>query len=198
VNHRESVGDRWCQIGTLTFDFLFHRGLKPSDVLLDIGCGALRTGVHLIPYLDEGNYLGLDMDGTLIEAGLQYELSQETVTAKKPEFVVSDSFAFTRFSKRPTIAIAQSLFTHLTAADIEACLLNLAEVLDGALYATFRRCPLPGQNPKASDPHERFEYTLKEMADLGRTWTMQYIGPWGHPRRQEMLCYRKTRATIRG
>jgi SAM-dependent methyltransferase len=193
VNHRESVGGRWQEIGSLTFDFLVRRGMKPDDVLLDIGCGALRAGVHLIPYLDEGNYLGLDIDGALIEAGLRYELDSETVAARKPEFVVSDSFAFDRFSKRPTKAVAQSLFTHLTRADIEACLSNLTEVLDGPCYATFFRCALPVKNPERSHPHERFSYTLKEMHDTakGCGWTMEYIGPWGHPRKQEMLCFRK-------
>jgi ubiquinone/menaquinone biosynthesis C-methylase UbiE len=36
--------------------------------LLDIGCGALRGGIHFINYVDAGNHYGLDLNSWLIEA----------------------------------------------------------------------------------------------------------------------------------
>ena len=41
----------------------------PHHRLLDIGCGALRGGVHFVRYLEDGNYAGLDVNRSLIAAG---------------------------------------------------------------------------------------------------------------------------------
>ena len=67
--HRDMVGGMWEEIGRLQFEFLRARGLKPRHRLLDIGCGSLRGGIHAINYLETGNYYGLDINLSLIEAG---------------------------------------------------------------------------------------------------------------------------------
>src|SRR5476649_335832 len=74
--HREMIGGRWEEIGPAQLSFLKKMGLRPSDFLLDIGCGCLRGGVHLIPYLDPGHYFGTDINAALLEAGWRIELSQ--------------------------------------------------------------------------------------------------------------------------
>ena len=58
--HRELVGGLWEELGVLQFEFLVKRGLKPHHRLLDVGCGALRGGVHFVRYLDPGCYHGID------------------------------------------------------------------------------------------------------------------------------------------
>ena len=58
---------------------------------------------------------------TLIRAGLEEELDPEVRESKMPETVVSDSFEFEKFSERPHVAIAQSLFTHLPPSIINLC-----------------------------------------------------------------------------
>src|SRR5205807_6035012 len=60
-HHRAIVGGAWEEIGRLQFEFLTGNGLKPHHRLLDVGCGALRGGLHFIRYLDEGNYVGVDL-----------------------------------------------------------------------------------------------------------------------------------------
>jgi SAM-dependent methyltransferase len=37
-----------------------HVGMKPHHTLLDLGCGTLRGGINLIPYLAQGHYTGLE------------------------------------------------------------------------------------------------------------------------------------------
>jgi hypothetical protein len=66
LGHRDYIGGMWEEIGRLQFNFLRQQGLTPSHCLLDIGCGALRGGVHFITYLEPGHYLGLDKEKTLI------------------------------------------------------------------------------------------------------------------------------------
>jgi hypothetical protein len=206
--HREYVGGLWERLGKLQFDFLVKEGLRPEHYLLDIGCGSLRGGVHFIPYLEAAHYLGIDREASLIQAGLQTELSRGLQEAKRPRLLVSSAFEFERFQVRPHFALAQSLFTHLPAALIEDCLRKLRPVMagDGRFYATYFETDVPASNP--SEPQDRrpfaaaegvpeprdwraFAYTRSEMEDLGRRngWRPEYIGDWSHPRRQVMVRY---------
>src|SRR3954467_1442195 len=88
--HRRYVGGSWDEFGRLQFDFLVGQGLRPENVLVDVACGSLRAGVHLIPYLDPGNYLGIEKERLLIEGGLEHELPAAVREERRPELVVSD------------------------------------------------------------------------------------------------------------
>ena len=61
---REFVGGLWEEIGELQFQFMVAQGLRPEHRLVDIGCGALRGGLHFVRYLDRGHYYGLDLNRT--------------------------------------------------------------------------------------------------------------------------------------
>jgi hypothetical protein len=191
IGHRDYVGGMWEEMGRLQFEFLLSRGLQPEHVFLDIACGSLRAGVHFIRYLDRGNYLGIEKEQVLIQRGLSKELPAEVRVEKCPELVVSDAFEFDRFSKRPDFSLAQSLFTHLNAADVERCLVNLrAHVApQHEFYATFA----PGASTAAGRSHARgsFYYSPDELAAIGERngWQCNYIGDWGHPRKQVMMQF---------
>jgi len=191
--HRRYVGGLWDPVGRLQLEFLVHRGLLPHHAFLDIGCGALRGGIHLIPYLDPGNYFGMEKQAGLIQAALTEEISPEVVAARKPRLVVSADFDFARFGTRFDCALAHSLFTHLTAAEVMRCLRGLRPCMapDGHLWATFLECERPRENPSVSHDHGRFEYTRAQMAAFGTEggWSMEYVGDWGHPRGQVMVRY---------
>jgi SAM-dependent methyltransferase len=190
--HRAYVGGLWEEIGKLQFDFLVQSGLKPTHCFLDIACGSLRAGVHLVKYLDVGNYLGIDKESKLIELGIENELGKALYAEKKPEFVVSSSFEFNKFSKKPQFSIAQSLFTHLSVGDIKLCLRNLRQIVDQnhVLFATFREGDSLG-NQMTSHSRACFEYSKIEMANFseGTGFRATYIGKWGHPRGQLMMKY---------
>jgi hypothetical protein len=188
LGHRNFVGGLWDELGSTQFDFLTSEGLQPSHVLLDIGCGSLRGGVHFIRYLDPGNYLGIDKHASLIVAGLA-ELGADA--GRNPEFVVSDSFEFGRFSKVPDYALAQSLFTHLTKRDIVHCLRRLNRFAPNCrLYATFFEGS-SADNPDVSHSRLCFRYPRAQMERLAERagWEVSYIGEWGHPRGQRMLMF---------
>lgn len=190
--HRAYVGGKWEEVGKLQFEFLDQNGLKPTHCFLDIACGSLRAGVHLIKYLDVGNYLGIDKERQLIELGIAKELGKTIYAEKKPEFIVSSSFEFNKFSKKPQFSIAQSLFTHLSGRDIRLCLRNLSQFVDPnhVLFATFHEGNSSG-NPMTSHSHARFEYSKMEMASFaeGTGLKATYIGKWNHPRNQVMMKY---------
>ena len=193
VGHRESVGGLWDEVGTLQFDFLVAEGLRPSDVLLDIGCGSLRGGVRFIRYLERGNYLGLEKEVELLRRGLNDELGLHMFRARMPELVVSSTFELQRFSKVPTFALAQSVFTHLAVHDINRCMKRLrAFVRPGCrFFATFGEVAAPRINPWISNSTSGYHYTRAQMVAFGERWGWhaRYIGDWNHPRMQVMVEY---------
>jgi len=189
VGHRQYVGGLWEEIGKLQFEFLVANGLQPHHVFLDVACGCLRGGVHFIPYLESGHYLGIDKEPLLIQAGIE-ELGPMFET-KRPELLVSDSFAFERFTRRPTHAIAQSLFTHLPPPLVSTCLRKLRSAMDGEFYATFHLADGKTRNPRKPHDHGHFAYTRQEMERFGEQagWRANYIGDWSHPRKQVIVRY---------
>jgi hypothetical protein len=179
VGHRAYIGGRWDEWGKVEFDFMVERGLRPEHVLLDIACGALRGGVHFIPYLDPGNYLGVEKERALIRRGLAKELPREVRVQKRPELLVSSEFEFHRLSKQADFALAWSLFTHLNEADLEACLANLRAYVgpDHQFFASYA----PGQsddNAARSHAHAAFYYSPEELEAMGERngWDCYDIG----------------------
>jgi len=194
MGHRQYVGGDWDALGRLQFEFMLKMGLKPQHVLLDVGCGALRAGVKFIDYLDEEKYLGLDREKRLIQIGIKQELGRDLMRRKSPEFVVSDSFEFEKFSKQPDFAIAQSLFTHLAEADIRLCLQKLRRFMNpgGRFYATWFITDESHVNESPrSHSHRSFRYPRATVEEFGikAGWRQRYIGDWAHPRRQMMIEY---------
>lgn len=194
VGHRNYVGGNWEKIGKLQFDFLVKEGLQPHNILVDIACGSLRAGVHFIPYLDKGNYLGIEKEETLINLGLEHELKSETLENKSPEFVISKEFEVSKFSKIPDYAIAQSLFTHLPPDLINLCFKNLRKNFSpqGLFYATFFVTDNKVDNPNFPHDHNNYKYTISEIKAFGLNngWDCEFIGEWGHPRFQQIAKYR--------
>jgi hypothetical protein len=192
LGHREYVGGLWDEIGKLQFDFMIGQGLRPDHVFLDVACGSLRAGVRLIPYLDHGNYLGLEKEAWLVKAGIAKELGRELYASKAPELVISSSFEFEKFSKRPDFALAQSLFTHLREEDIAVCLSKLRRSVNpGARFFATYFFGADSRSPGESHACHKFVYTRKQAERLGEAnkWKPNYVGGWNHPRGQMMIEY---------
>lgn len=204
--HRDFVGGLWDEIGKLQLDFLVGQGLKPDMRLVDIGCGALRAGVHFIKYLNPGNYYGMDINGSLLEAGYEIELAKAGLQKLTPrERLMEDkSFRVSRFETLFDYGIANSVFTHLMLNHIRLCLIEVAKAMKpgGKFFATYFDCPpdapiefemkrwhgfhtFPDKDPY----HYRFE-DFKYLAS-NLPWETRYIGEWGHPRNQKMICFVK-------
>lgn len=193
LGHREQIGGRWDEIGRLQFDFLVGQGLRPHHYYLDVACGSLRGGVHLIPYLDPGHYLGIEKEALLVELGVKEELGEDVAARQRPEFVISADFEFDRFSATPDFALAQSLFSHLPPDAIGRCLANLRPVIaeDGVFFATFNEVDAPVPNPEVPHDWGHFQYVRSDIEALGppHGWEVTYLGDWGHPRDQKMLRF---------
>lgn len=193
VGHRQYVGGMWDEIGRLQFTFLLSQGLLPHHYLCDVACGSLRAGVHFIPYLDKGHYLGIDKEQLLIDEGIKNEIGEELYNSKTPQFVVSSEFEFERFSARPDFVLAQSLFTHLPPRYIDKCFRKLRDWISphGVFYATFFETATERDNPSEPHDHGLFCYTKRQMEEFGErcSFVTTYIGDWRHPRGQVIVKY---------
>jgi len=130
-------------IAAMTFNLLTTLGLRQRHSLLDVGCGSLRIGRLLIPYLNQGKYFGVEPHEWLVEAGIKCELGEAIVQIKRPTFLFSDSPQTIAKAKVSfDFALAQSIFSHcgldLISGWLSAISRSLAD--NGALVATF----LPG------------------------------------------------------
>jgi hypothetical protein len=197
IGHRAFIGgdgDYWERVSKLQFEFMVQQGLKPSDVFVDVACGSLRGGMRFIDYLEPAHYLGIDKHIELIIYGVAKELGVDQFQKKRPKFVISEIFEFSKFGSAPNFGIAQSLFSHLTEDDIRLCLSNLRAIAAPGcrFFVTFHKSEKEIANPAASHFYDYFAYTLAQMEALGQEtgWKPNYIGDWGHPRGQHMIEFR--------
>jgi SAM-dependent methyltransferase len=209
--HRAVVGGEWDLIGKLQCSFLVERGLLPHHRLLDVGCGAMRGGVHFAAYLNAGCYFGVDISKSLLEKGRE-ELTSAGISDRVPHenILCSDSFSFEDLKQTFDYAIAQSLFTHLGFNRIRRCLEQICDVLteDGRFFATFfersedvkarvsqRHPPEMITTNDVSDP---YHYSAQDLAYAcrGLPLEFQYIGEWKHPRGQKIAAFNR-RAQIK-
>ncbi len=204
--HRELVGGLWDEMGRLQRDFLVGEGLMPNMRLLDVGCGCLRAGIHLVPYLLDGNYYGLDINESLIRAGLEIELPRAGLAGclSPGNLLVNGRFEAFRFGVLFDMAVAQSLFTHLPGERIRDCLSQLWRCLrPGArLYATFFECSqegpglLPETHPGGITTYanrDPYHFRFEEIARLsdGLPWVLSRVPGFRHPRDQKMLRFER-------
>lgn len=126
-------------VGAMQFNLLTAVGLRDHHQLLDIGCGSLRAGKLIIPYLRKGNYFGIEPNKWLVEDGIQYEVGASMIELKSPHFDYSADFELSVFEEKFDFIVAQSIFSHAYPAQIEKCLDEAKKVLkaDGYFLATF-------------------------------------------------------------
>jgi SAM-dependent methyltransferase len=94
--HHQQYGGPWAK-GKYRFEFLVASGLRPEHRLLDLGCGSLRIGVFAIPYLDAGNYFGVESHLFSLEAAATYEIPLHALEAKAPRLLWDANFTFSHF-----------------------------------------------------------------------------------------------------
>ena len=124
-------------------------GLKPSDTILDIGCGSGRMAIPITGYLSEGEYYGFDIIQN------QVEWAQKNISVKFPNFhfqhvqvvnpiynkkgIDADKFSFPFENDMFDFIYLTSVFTHMLPKDFNNYLCEINRVLrsDGRCIATF-------------------------------------------------------------
>lgn len=132
----------WDDLGAWQFDVMVQMGLKPHHKLLDVGCGALRFGLHAIDYLDDDGYVGVDPFAPYLAVGRH--LAERLGLKKRFKLIESDSFDFGASGPAYDFALAQSVLTHLSTEQNKVCVAAVAKVMrpGGVFVFTY----LPGRS----------------------------------------------------
>lgn len=123
-HYRAFVGPlaRYDLMAALQFSLLTALGLRDHHFLADIGCGSLRVGRLLIPYLLPERYFGIEPEQWLVEEGLRNELGEDIVAVKRPTFSAVPDFQLSSFGQTFDFLLAHSIFSHAAPNQIERCL----------------------------------------------------------------------------
>jgi cyclopropane fatty-acyl-phospholipid synthase-like methyltransferase len=183
---RSAVGpaEHYDLIAAMTFGLLTSLGLRENHHLLDIGCGSLRVGRLLIPYLGIARYTGIEPNGKAIETGLKLHVGAELQAIRKPVLVTSsDPGAVPKPpSGRPfDFAFAQSVFSHTGPDLLAGWLEGVAPMLSesGVLAATY----VPGaDNHQPGWTEEFFTYSEETMRSMASAAGLGFRPiDWRHP-----------------
>jgi ABC-type polysaccharide/polyol phosphate transport system ATPase subunit/SAM-dependent methyltransferase len=137
--HRVVPGGQWSAAGDWAFALLRRQGLRPDDSVLDVGCGALATGRHLLQFLEPGRYWGFDVSHALILAGVSLELPRVGIPDDRGTYIFNQEFDLASVPHPVNVAIAEGFFSRLPLNRIGRCIASVVRRLapDGKFYATW-------------------------------------------------------------
>jgi cyclopropane fatty-acyl-phospholipid synthase-like methyltransferase len=176
-------------VAAMTFGLLVALGLRQHHTLLDVGCGSLRVGRLLIPYLNVGNYFGIEPNRWLVDEGIAREVGGDLIRIKRPTFSFSDSMHDFPAAAPFDFIVAQSIFSHTGPDLLRSWLEQLAPRLrsSGALAATFLPDARDQQQPGWFYP-ECVHYRPQTLEAMARACGLQFaLLDWRHPRQQWAL-----------
>src|SRR5262249_12981223 len=134
-------------MGATQFRLLTTLGLREYHSVLDFGCGSLRAGRLLIPYLQPGRYYGLEPNRWLIDDAVAREIGADIIRLKQPTFRHDEGFSAVHFGMKFDFVLAQSIFSHagrdLVATAMSSFKRCLAE--GGLILSTFVPPEMLGQ-----------------------------------------------------
>jgi SAM-dependent methyltransferase len=202
-SHRKFIGGAWRVGAKNQTKFLKKQGLLPEHKFLDIGCGPFRAGRLLVNMLDPGNYYGIDASRAILQAGYDVELTDKQRSRLPTANLRANDRFNVDFGVQFDMAIAQSVFTHLSLNHMRLCLFRLAKVMKpgGTFYASFFEQPLStpfdhiwqrvdGGRAYLNEQNV-FWYHRRDMRWASRfgPWRFKYIGAWGSQHDQMMVSY---------
>ena len=179
-------------VAAMTFGLLTSLGLRQHHRVLDIGCGSLRVGRLLIPYLLPGCYVGIEPNRWLVDEGIRRETGADQIAVKRARFVFSDSPGSLPGEERFDFALAQSIFSHTGRDLLEAWLAAASAHLEesGALVATF----LEGESDHSGTGWvypSCVAYRRSTLDALARQHDLGFrVLDWRHPRQSWALFAR--------
>ena len=184
-HYRAYVGpeDQYDFMGATQFRLLCTLGLRAHHHVLDIGCGSLRAGRLLIPYLQPGGYFGIEPNAYLIEAAFDQELGADIRRIKQPTFAHVADFSIP-FDGPFDIIVAQSIYSHTGLPLLRRSVAAIADKLapDGMALVTIVEGPGRAQAAQWHYPDNVTTRPGDLRAAARAAGLRAHRLPWFHPR----------------
>lgn len=125
-----SVGDGdFDLIGRIELALLIQEGLRPDHTVVDFGCGTGRLAIHLVPFLDGGHYIGIDIARSMLERAGRLLDERAAPSRCRTEWVKQTSPQFALPDDCVDFMCAFSVFTHMEHEDSYRYLLDARRVV---------------------------------------------------------------------
>ena len=129
ISRNVRPAEAYLEGGSEHLEHLKAFGMRPHHRMLDYGCGTLRTAHFAVPYLDTGNYVGVDIADIRIEKGrallAEFGIAPDSYEA----FTVSDCELRELEGYSFDYIWAQSVLTHMPAREIRTMLRAMKRLL---------------------------------------------------------------------
>ena len=147
--------------GQLQFEILKRRGCVPSSRVLEVGCGCLNAGRHVIRYLDADNYVGVDPNEWLVQTARGEPDVAQLVAEKRARFVHVDTFDASALGVTFDYVLSHSVLSHCAHWQLDQFLQGVTKVLapGGRILASIY---LAEGNAYGSDPAPNLEDSKDE------------------------------------
>jgi len=151
------------------------------------------VGRLLIPYLNPGNYFGVEPNEWLVNDGIENEIGRDLVKIKNPSFSFDTSMEEYKDSLNIDYAIAQSIFSHCGKDLIMGWLSQVSFHLkdNGAFLATFLIDDKDYGGRGWVYP-ECVNYKPETMAEMAFGFDLDFdVLDWAHPRQTWAIFSKK-------
>lgn len=183
----------WDQLQKYQLKFLKQMGLQPWHTLLDIGCGPLSGGLVFIPYLDTGNYTGVDIKEDAIREA-KNQIKKAGLNEKKARLIRSDNFAEKELNGQIfNYIFASQILYHLTKDQIIQLFKVLKKITKSGSKFYGDIIGYPNKVTPESKWYEFlfFLHTPNELHEIGDEYefnmiNLGHIEQFGYPKRVEL------------
>jgi cyclopropane fatty-acyl-phospholipid synthase-like methyltransferase len=181
-------------IGKIVFELIKKLGLQKNHKFLDIGCGSLRVGKHLIKYLDKNKYYGLEPNQWLIDEAIEKELTHKYVLDRGALFSNNGNFFLKCFGEKFNFILANSIFIHADKNQIEECFKQVNEVLEEGGYFLYNFIVGKKDNDEEGWTYpSHIKYTLEYFTKIMEKYHLAYyvLENCDYPGEQIFILVRK-------
>lgn len=144
VTEALSSEPEYLDVGKDFLAYLKWRGLRPEHTLLDYGCGILRGGLQFVPYLNRGNYVGVDISVMRLEQGRRLMDEAGIDRAAYSTCLVRDCSLKVLGNRKFDYVWAHAVLMHMPESDIRSLLCSLKNHLKSG--AEFHFTFFPSEN----------------------------------------------------
>jgi SAM-dependent methyltransferase len=144
AHYRAWVGPpaKYDLLGAIQFQALTNLGLRDYHHVCDVGCGTLRAGRLLIPYLLDGHYCGIEPNRDMLGHGFAAHFGSsapdgEVMAKKRPRFHHGMDFDLASFGIEFDFILAQSILSHTGPRDTELFFQQCAKVMTASTIVLF-------------------------------------------------------------